>query len=129
MQWPFKEWGATAVLTGHDHHYERIIKDNFPYFVNGLGGRNRIEFGQCVAGSQVRYNCDYGAMIVTASQQNIKFEFITRSGQRVDEYTINSDGTVSAGPQRNPCGARIETCTSPPLPPHRERRASRRRGR
>ena len=38
MQWPYQEWGATAVLAGHDHVYERIVRDGFPYFVNGLGG-------------------------------------------------------------------------------------------
>ena len=34
MQWPFKEWGADAVIAGHDHVYERIISDGLPYFVN-----------------------------------------------------------------------------------------------
>jgi hypothetical protein len=40
MQWPFEEWGATAVLSGHDHCYERFAagQSRFPYFVNGMGG-------------------------------------------------------------------------------------------
>src|SRR5262245_8735283 len=37
MQWPFQQWGATAVLSGHDHAYERVLINGFPYFVNGLG--------------------------------------------------------------------------------------------
>src|SRR5436190_8724764 len=24
MQWPFQQWGATAVISGHDHDYERF---------------------------------------------------------------------------------------------------------
>src|SRR4029450_10472255 len=28
MQWPFESWGATAVLNGHDHDYERILRDD-----------------------------------------------------------------------------------------------------
>ena len=28
MQWPYEEWGATAVLAGHDHVYERILRDD-----------------------------------------------------------------------------------------------------
>ena len=38
MQWPFKDWGADAVLTGHDHIYERLLVNGIPYFVNGIGG-------------------------------------------------------------------------------------------
>jgi hypothetical protein len=37
-----QEWGATMVLSGHDHTYERIIDPDtpgkgpgFPYFVSG----------------------------------------------------------------------------------------------
>ena len=37
VQWPFREWGASAVLFGHDHLYERIVHEGFPYFVNGAG--------------------------------------------------------------------------------------------
>jgi hypothetical protein len=88
MQWPFKAWGANAVLSGHDHIYERLLEDNFPYFVNGLGGATIYEFGLPVAGSQARYNGDYGAMRVTASDTLIKFEFFNRSGDLIDSFTL-----------------------------------------
>ena len=67
MQWPYQAWGADAVLAGHDHTYERLQIGEIPYFVNGLGGMSRYSFKKPVAGSQVRYNADYGAMLVTAS--------------------------------------------------------------
>jgi hypothetical protein len=38
MQWPFQQWGASAVLTGHDHLYERLLVGGFTYFVAGAGG-------------------------------------------------------------------------------------------
>ncbi len=88
MQWPYRQWGATAVLAGHDHTYERIVKDGFLYFVNGLGGSTRYAFGAPVPGSQVRYNADYGAMLVEASQDAIVFQFISRAGVVVDRYTV-----------------------------------------
>lgn len=62
MQWPFEAWGADAVLSGHDHDYERIMRDvngdgvKIPYIVSGLGGRSRRSFGTTVAGSVKRYN-------------------------------------------------------------------------
>ena len=56
MQLDYANWGADVVLTGHDHHYERIFQDGIVYFVNGVGGRSLYGIGPPVAGSQVRYN-------------------------------------------------------------------------
>jgi peptidoglycan hydrolase-like protein with peptidoglycan-binding domain len=38
MRWPFKEWGASLVLTGHEHNYERFDRRGLCYVVNGIGG-------------------------------------------------------------------------------------------
>jgi len=84
MQWPYAAWGADFVLAGHDHTYERIAADDITYFVNGLGGRSIYGFGTTVPGSQVRYNSDYGALLVEASQKQIIFHFINRSGEVID---------------------------------------------
>ncbi|MCI0396745.1 MAG: metallophosphoesterase [Chloroflexi bacterium] len=92
MQWPFKEWGATAVLSGDDHDYERIVKDGLPYFVNGLGGGTIYEFDQddLVAGSALRFNEDHGAMLVEAVAERLSFQFVTRTGRVVDQYVIDA---------------------------------------
>ena len=91
MQWPFQAWGASAVLTGHDHTYERVIIDNFPYFVVGLGGRSIYEFGAPIPGSEVRYNEDFGAMRVDADASAMTFSFYSRVGALVDSYTLLAD--------------------------------------
>jgi len=89
MQWPYAVWGATAVLAGHEHIYERLHVDNIVYYVNGLGGRKRIyPFGPSREGSAVRYNQDYGAMLVQADETCINFSFIDRSDELIDSYTI-----------------------------------------
>ncbi|MCK4898150.1 MAG: metallophosphoesterase, partial [Anaerolineales bacterium] len=90
-RWPYKEWGATAVLAGHDHTYERVIVDGFPYFVNGLGGGPIYSFDEIMEGSQVRYNADYGAMLVEAVHARITFQFIDRQGELIDTYTIEAE--------------------------------------
>ncbi len=94
MQWPFKAWGADAVLSGHDHIYERLLIDGLPYFVNGVGGAELYEYGTIVTGSQIRYNQDFGAMRVEATGSSVKFQFFTRSGLLVDEYTIGKSVPV-----------------------------------
>lgn len=88
LRWPFAEWGATAVLAGHDHIYERIERDGILYFVNGLGGTIKYDIGSPVEGSQVRYNDDFGAMLIEASRDQIAFTFVTRAGQVIDTRTI-----------------------------------------
>ena len=88
MQWPFAEWGADIVISGHDHTYERISRDGILYFVNGLGGRSKYAFRDIVEGSQVRYNEDYGAMLVVGSGIMMRFQFINRQGMVVDAVEL-----------------------------------------
>ena len=88
MRWPFMDWGADAVLSGHDHTYERLLVDGLVYFVNGLGGGPRYDFVNILPDSQVRYNADNGAMLVEATSSQITFQFWNRAGQLIDEYTL-----------------------------------------
>jgi tartrate-resistant acid phosphatase type 5 len=89
MRWPFKEWGVSAVLSAHDHTYERLWINDLPYFVNGLGGGPRYTFEEAVPGSQVRFRDDYGAMLVTATTADLTFEFYTRAGILIDVYSLD----------------------------------------
>jgi hypothetical protein len=128
LRWPFREWGATAVLSGHDHTYERVVIDDFPYFVNGLGGDSRYWFLLPVSGSQVRYNADSGAMLIEATSEDITFRFVTRQGEEIDAYRIErgalgvpiapaSHVTVVPAPTTplRPLAPRVPVC---PMPVH-----------
>jgi hypothetical protein len=88
MQWPYKEWGADVVLAGHDHIYERLLVNNLPYFVNGIGGAELYQYGSILPESQVRFNSDFGAMRVEATDITMKFQMYTRTGVLVDQYTL-----------------------------------------
>jgi tartrate-resistant acid phosphatase type 5 len=90
LQWPYQAWGADAVLSGHDHTYERITQNGLPYFVNGLGGYSIYNFDVPIAGSQFRYNADYGAMLVDATDTAINFQFINRSGIVLDSFSLGA---------------------------------------
>jgi hypothetical protein len=98
MRWPFASWGATAVISGHDHDYERLLENGLPYFVDGLGGESIVGFGATTSGSQVRYDGDYGAMRVDATDTSITFQFITRTGKVIDTYTAGSTTTPPPAP-------------------------------
>ena len=92
MQWPFAAWGVDAVLTGHDHDYERLLVDGIPYFVNGVGGGAIYAFETPIPESQFRYNKTYGAMLVTANETQITFEFysVFEGGTLIDTYTLSA---------------------------------------
>lgn len=88
-QWPYFAWGADVVLAGHDHHYERIERDDGVYIVNGLGGFPKIyPTGAPVPGSQKIYNTSHGAMRVQASQCAMVFEFYSVQGELVDRSEL-----------------------------------------
>lgn len=90
LQWPYRAWGASVVLAGHDHHYERLAVDGLTYFVNGLGGRSIYSYtGQPLAASQKHFNGDYGAMLLSASPDSLSLRFYTRRRVLVDSYVLH----------------------------------------
>lgn len=95
LRWPFRAWGASLVLSGHDHHYERLVEDDLLYCVNGLGGRSIYNVGlKPVAGSQVWYNADFGAQLFDASADSLRLSFYTRTGQLIDAFTLRKGLSV-----------------------------------
>jgi tartrate-resistant acid phosphatase type 5 len=88
MRWDFKEWGASLVITGHDHSYERVVIDKFTYISNGLGGRSIYPFDYPISGSEVRYNGNYGAQLATIYRDSINISFITITGFTADSWTF-----------------------------------------
>jgi hypothetical protein len=107
MQWPYKDWGANIVLSGHAHTYERIDVNGLTYIVNGLGGAGKYGFKSTpVAGSQFRYNTDWGAQLVEATDKTISFKFYNTAGILIDTYTMSKTGTNT-----NTCtGSNTQTC-------------------
>ncbi len=95
MRWPFQQWGANIVLTGHSHYFERLNINGFPYIIDGLGGDPEISlFGPPIDGSQVRYSDDFGAMKADADAKTLTFRFYTRAGLLIDTYGMSNDPLI-----------------------------------
>ncbi len=88
MQWSFKDWGADVVFSGHEHYYERLMIDEFPYFINGLSGGDRYPFGEKTPDSQVRYREMHGAILVDATPFQITIQFINTAGDVIDTFKL-----------------------------------------
>lgn len=86
-RWPFKDWGASVVLSGDSHLYERLEVDGLPYIVNGAGGAGIHSFGTPLAESLFRH-AGYGAILCTASCDEFKMEFITPDDEVLDTLTL-----------------------------------------
>jgi hypothetical protein len=89
MRWPFREWGAEVVFSGHDHSYERLSVGGIPYFVQGLGGASKYAFPTPpLPETQFRYNDDFGATLVNATKTGITYDFFTADGTKRDTLTV-----------------------------------------
>ena len=88
LRWPYAEWGADAVLTGHDHFYERLEVDGIPVLVNGLDGRSIYGFSTPVPESRLRFNGDFGALLAEAGADCLSLRFFTRTGALADEWVM-----------------------------------------
>ena len=92
IQWPYKDWGVSAVLSGHHHAYERVLVDGVQYVTNGMGGDNPKPFGATpIAGSQIRYNEDtmvVGRLAATAT--TLSFEAHDKQGNVVDRFDLGA---------------------------------------
>jgi hypothetical protein len=89
MQWPFGDWGVDAVFSGRDRHYERLEIGQVLYFVNGLGGNTITPFSAVQPGSQVRYNENFGALLVTVDQTTVVYEFYNLDLDLIDYRVID----------------------------------------
>jgi tartrate-resistant acid phosphatase type 5 len=101
LQWPFRAWGASVILAGHDHIYERLLVDELPYFINGLGGRSIHQKSPApLPESQNLFNGDYGAMLLTATTDSLTMQFFTRKRVLVDSYVLHR--TLNTAPKLYP---------------------------
>lgn len=89
MRWPFKLWGASAVLSGHEHNYQHLRIGGLDFIINGLGGGGRYTRPvQDVEGMIKHYNARYGATRVEADRNRLVLRFITTSGEEIESVVL-----------------------------------------
>ena len=90
IQWPYDQWGADLVLSGHHNTYERVLKDGVQYVTNGMGGGEPRTFsGTPVEGSQIRFNEDTTVVgRLAATNTTLTFEAHDLKGNIVDRVDL-----------------------------------------
>jgi hypothetical protein len=95
-QMPYGAWGADFVISGHNHHFERLSKAdggaNVRYFIAGYGGQNSVSHSSCsgsgsAATSEACAANTRGAMLITASDTQITLAYYNTSGGVVSTFT------------------------------------------
>lgn len=98
MQWPYAQWGASAVLAGHEHFYARIEDKTTPnllYLISGNGGNTQLYNCNAHPLDKDRFNvkCDgknFGAVKVIAKKDIVVFEYYIASdpSHPIDTYIL-----------------------------------------
>jgi hypothetical protein len=89
-QWPFRQWGATAVFSGHDHDYERLYIDSLLYFVCAAGGAPLYTTFNNYPGSEHFYAANFGAMIIEATTDSMNLCYYNIKDSLIECVTIKS---------------------------------------
>lgn len=90
LRWDYAGAGIQAVISGHEHSYERLDIGGVQYLVNGLGGAAINGFNSPVEGSVIRYNALRGALRIRARQNRLDMTFFNTLDVAVDSVTINA---------------------------------------
>jgi tartrate-resistant acid phosphatase type 5 len=90
MLWPFHQWGTSAIYTGHNHLYERVLTNGLNYVTIGLGGGRIDGFVTPIAGSLSRYNTTYGAVRLKVTETNLVSDFINIFNEVIDTFTLEA---------------------------------------
>jgi predicted phosphodiesterase len=89
-QWAYKSMGVDLVLSGHDHDYERIIRDDLTYVVDGAGGAKLYKCkpaSELVEGS-LGCHKKFGALFIYANKNDLQVVFRTTDGATLDAFQI-----------------------------------------
>jgi hypothetical protein len=104
QSWNFRAMGADMYISSGPNFYERHNVNGIPYVNVGLGGfsKNTTNYADNYPATMVKnthYAANFGALMATVSGNNIRFNFLSTSGQKVDEFYIF--GWESSNPGNN----------------------------
>ena len=69
---------------------ERLLINDFPYIINGLGGMSKYNFIKIYLGSRFRYNDENGVLFAEARKEQIAIKFINVQGEIIDKLEISN---------------------------------------
>ena len=86
--WRFEQANVPIVLSGHYHHYERLIKKGITYIVSGGGSSTLYVQGDSLPESNVYARKSHFVILEIFSDQ-INLNAISSDGEIIDSATIS----------------------------------------
>jgi hypothetical protein len=91
----FERYGITASLSGHDHTYERIVRNGISYIVSGGGGAPLYQRGRFEPGSQA-FASTYNWVLITIDGDHADMEAYSLEGAVLDSAPLAPRDRVEA---------------------------------
>ncbi|MEW6203363.1 MAG: metallophosphoesterase family protein [bacterium] len=85
-----EKYKVDFVLSGHDHHYERVEQDGITYIVEGAAGWLDPEEDSVIPGSKI-YNVCFSAVKFTFENGNLKMLAKNTDGAVIDEIHLSKE--------------------------------------
>jgi predicted phosphodiesterase len=83
----FEKYHVTAVLAGHDHTYERIVRNGITYVVSGGGGAPLYPRSRSTVGSMA-FASTYNWALITIDGERVDLEAMSLEGAVLDRASI-----------------------------------------
>lgn len=87
-QWDFASMGVQLVISGHDHHYERIMRKGVTYLIDGTGGARLYKCLKRMNGSRGCRDTTFGAVFLMPTETEMKTEFRNTKGKVLDSFVV-----------------------------------------
>lgn len=79
--WDYEGWGADLVVSGHQHVYEDLEIDGFPYLVAGVGASDLVRScPEALTDGSNGCTEGYGALLVRATDQTLTLDYRSPDG-------------------------------------------------
>ncbi|MEJ2013476.1 MAG: metallophosphoesterase [Anaerolineales bacterium] len=86
----FEKYGVDAVLMGHHHSYERILRNGITYIVTAGGGAELYELNEPEPGSQVAVSAHH-FMVIEIHDNRLVGRAIDQHGRVIDSFELLAD--------------------------------------
>jgi len=107
----FEQYGVTAILTGHDHYYERGVTDGgIPYIITGGGGAGLYSIGDPSDDPHtvIVNESTYHHVVVEVTGSLVRFEAVNTEGGVIDEVVIDATADPTEGDDDADGGAPLD---------------------
>ena len=90
LRWNFEELGISAVISGHEHIYERLSSKGITFLISGLGGKSLYHCGDPIKETEFCTDNQSGALFMFETPEGLHGQFVDVEGRVMDSFQITT---------------------------------------